>query len=79
MAIDVFSKWPEVHVVSSTLVKQSIEIIFAIHGLPIALVSDNHSPFQSEKFKSFVEANGIVHRRVPPYHPASIMGQPKTW
>ena len=74
VAIDVFSKWPEVHIVSSTSAKQTIEklqLIFAIHGLPITLVSDNGSPFQSEEFKSFVEANGIVHHRVPPYHPAS--------
>ena len=59
---------------SSTSAKQTIEklqLIFAIHGLPITLVSDNGSPFQSEEFKSFVEANGIVHHRVPPYHPAS--------
>ena len=74
VAIDVFSKWPEVQVVSSTSAKQTIEklqSIFAIHGLPITLVSDNGPPFQSDEFKSFVEANGIVHRRVPPYHPAS--------
>jgi len=74
VAIDVFSKWPEVHVVSSTSAKQTIEklkSVFAIHGLPMIIVSDNGSPFQSEEFKSFVEANGILHRRVPPYHPAS--------
>ena len=74
VAIDVFSNWPEVQVVSSTSAKQTIEklqSIFAIHGLPITLVSDNGPPFQSDEFKSFVEANGIVHRRVPPYHPAS--------
>lgn len=28
-------------------------------------------PFRSEEFKSFVEENGILHQRVPPYHPAS--------
>ena len=77
VAIDTFSKWPEVHIVSSTSAKQTIEklqSIFAIHGVPIVLVSDNSSPFQSEEFKSFVAANRIVHRRVPP----TIL-QPKTW
>ena len=74
VAIDVYSKWPEVHVVNSTSAKQTIEklqSVFAVHGSPVILVSDNGSPFQSEEFKSFVEANGILHRRVPPYHPAS--------
>ena len=74
VAIDVYSKWPKVHVVNSTSAKQTIEklqSVFAIHGSPVILVSDNGSPFQSEDFKSFVEANGILHRRVPPYHPAS--------
>ena len=73
VAIDVFSKWPEVHVVSSISAKHTIEkllSVFAIHGLPMILLSDNGSPFQSDGFKSFVEANGILHRRVTPYHPA---------
>ena len=45
--------------------------IFGCHGLPTTLVSDNGSPFQSMEFQQFVAANGIVHRRVPPYHPSS--------
>ena len=44
--------------------------IFACHGLPATLVSNNGSPFQSTEFQQFVAANGILHRRVPPYHPA---------
>ena len=74
VAIDVYSKWSEVHVINSTSVKQTtkkLQSVFAFHRSPVILVSDNDSPFQSEEFKSFVEANGILHRRVPPYHPAS--------
>ena len=45
--------------------------IFACHGLPTTLVSDNGSPFQSTKFLQFVAANDIVYHRVPPYHLSS--------
>ena len=45
--------------------------MFATHGLPITVVSDNGSSFTSTEFKQFMEANGVNHRRVPPYHPSS--------
>ena len=68
------AKWPEVHIVSSTSAQQTIDKlrqIFACHGLPVTLVSDNGSPFQSTEFQQFVAANGILHHKVPPYHPSS--------
>ena len=74
VAIDAYSKWPEVHVISSTSAQQTVDKlrnIFACHGLPTTLVSDNGSPFQSAEFHKFMAANGILHRRVPPYRPAS--------
>ena len=74
VATDVFSKWPEVHLVSSTSAQQTIEklrIMFAIHGIPMTIVSDNGPPFASMEFKQFMNANGVNHRRVPPYHPSS--------
>ena len=74
VAVDAYSKWPEVHIVSSTSAQQTIDklrSIFACHGLPAILISDNGSPFQSTEFQQFVTTNGIVHRRVPPYHPSS--------
>ena len=60
--------------VSSTSAQQTIDKLrsmFACHGLPTTLVSDNGSPFQSAEFHMFMIANGILHRRVPPYHLAS--------
>ena len=74
VTIDACSKWPEVHIVSSTSAQTTIDklrMIFATHGLPMTLVSDNGSPFQSKEFHDFISANGIMHRHVPPYHPSS--------
>ena len=72
--VDAFAKWPEVHLVSSTSATQTIDklrTIFATHGVPVTLVSDNGPPFTSAQFEAFMKANGIVHKRVPPYHPSS--------
>jgi len=69
-----FSKWPEVFVVNSTSATQTadkLRRIFATHGLPVTLVSDNGPPFSSEEFHRFMTSNGIIYRRVPPYHPSS--------
>jgi len=74
VTIDAYSKWPEVHIVSSTRAQTTIDklrMIFATHGLPMTLVSDNGTPFQSKEFHNFISANGIIHRHVPPYHPSS--------
>ena len=45
--------------------------MFAIHGLPEQLVSDNGAQFVSDEFSHFVKQNGIKHIRSAPYHPAS--------
>ncbi|GFO04108.1 Pol polyprotein [Plakobranchus ocellatus] len=45
--------------------------IFARHGLPKTLVSDNGPPFSSEEFESFLKTNGIRHVTSQPYQPAT--------
>ena len=37
----------------------------------MTLVSDNSPPFTSVQFEAFMKSNGILHKRVPPYHPSS--------
>ena len=74
VVIDAYSKWLEVHCMRSTTSSATIEKlreIFAIHGLPATLVSDNGSNFTSSEFEEFMKRNGIKHIKVPPYHPAS--------
>ena len=72
--VDAHSKWLEVHIVSSTSSSVTIDKlrdIFAIHGIPEQLVSDNGSAFTSNEFRAFMENNGINHTLTSPYHPRS--------
>ena len=74
VVIDSYSKWLDVAVVpsaNSTNTIQSLQNIFATHGLPQVLVSDNGAPFVSAEFKEFMLKNGIRHTTTPPYHPKS--------
>ena len=74
VVINAYSKWLEVHCMKSTTSSATIEKlreIFAIHGLPATLVSDNGSNFTSSEFEEFMKRNGIKHIKVAPYHPAS--------
>ena len=72
--VDAFSKWPEVRLVSSATLQKTIEVlsdIFATHGFPSILVSDNGPQFTSTEFAEFLQKNNIAHYKSPPYHPAS--------
>ena len=50
---------------------EKLREMFAIHGLPATLVSDNGSNFTSSEFEEFMKKNGIRHVKVAPYCPAS--------
>ena len=45
--------------------------MFATHGLPETMVSDNGTVFRSMEFSEFCRRNHIRHIRTAPYHPAS--------
>ena len=72
VVVDAYTKWLEVKIMSSTTSTKTIEAlreIFATHGLPAQLVSDNGPQFSSEEFISFLKANGIQELKSAPYHP----------
>ena len=72
--VDAHSKWLEALLVSSATSQSTIEklrVVFATHGLPEVLVSDNGPAFTSTEFNTFTESNGIKHLMSPPHHPAS--------
>ena len=43
--------------------------IFAVHGLPEKVVTDNGANLASEEFQNFLETQGIQPRKVTPYWP----------
>ena len=71
--VDARSKWPEVYIMSSTTSSKTIEVLrtmFATHGLPTQIVSDDGSQLVSEEFETFlIKRNGIRYLTSPPYHP----------
>ena len=72
--VDAHSKWPEVFEMSSTTTSKTIDVlrhVFAIHGLPDHLVSDNGPQFTSMEYQHFLRCNSIKHTRTAPYHPAT--------
>ena len=74
IVVDAHSKWPEVIPMATTTAAKTIEClreIFARHGLPEQLVSDNGPQFTSDEFAHFLKTNGIKHIRSAPYHPAT--------
>jgi len=74
LAVDAYSKWPEVFPLRSTTSSTTITTLrglFARQGLPHVVVTDNGPQFTSEEFKHFMLMNGIKHITTAPYHPQS--------
>ena len=74
IVVDAYSKWPEVITMKITtpIVKIIALIqIFATHGLPEKIVSENRPQFTSQEFKDFLKVNGIQQVLSAPYHPAT--------
>ena len=74
LVVDAKSKWIEVFPMSSTTALTTIRalrFLFATHGLPEVIFSDNGPQFVAQEIKNFLKSNGIRHCLSSPYHPAS--------
>lgn len=74
VAVDAFSKWPEIFRTKSTMTIKTIEMleeIFTRYGYCSTLVSDNGPQFTADAFKNYCLSKGIEHIRTAPYHPQS--------
>ena len=72
--VDTHSKWMEVHPVkqaTTQVTTHKLRTIFASHGLPEVLVTDNGSVFMSAEFRDFTYCNAIRHITTASCHPSS--------
>ena len=71
VVLDTYSKYPEAEIVSSVAAKDiipALERIFATHGIPEVLKTDNGPPFKGHAFQ-FAKEKGFTHRKVTPTCP----------
>ena len=57
------------HSTSIQPVRKKLKKIFATHGIPWVVQSDNGPPFNSEEFGWFANEAGFKHKKVTPRHP----------
>ncbi|CAB3989654.1 Transposon Tf2-9 poly [Paramuricea clavata] len=72
VVIDAYSRYPEVEVMQSTtttVVISKLQRIFAGHGYPEEVITDNGPPFNAVEFTEYLAAHGVHHRRITPYWP----------
>ena len=72
LVMDYYSRFPELRQLSSTRsgkVISALKEIFACHGVPCELVSDNGPQFSSEEFHQFAFSCGFQHMTSSPRYP----------
>ena len=73
IVVDSYSKYTEVRDMSSTTASATIDVLrklFATHGIPDSIVSDNGPPFQSGEYEDFLKGNGVRRVLIAPRRPA---------
>ena len=75
IVIDAKSKWAEFRFIREAPSTQNtinlLSDIFATHGFPSIMVSDNATIFTSQQFKTYCEQNGIFQKLIAPGHPST--------
>ena len=74
IVVDYFSRFPEVITLSSTTSKSvivALKTIFARHGIPQVVVSDNGPQYSSEEFRQFAKDYTFTHVTSSPNFPQS--------
>ena len=77
VAIDSYSRYPEVEIlksISADSVIPKLDAIFARHGIPDIVKSDNGPPFNGRDFNNFADSLGFRHRKVTPLWPQANGG-----
>ena len=71
---DYFSKFPfmfQVKTTSFANLKDHLEELFSVEGIPNEIMSDNGPPFNGKEFSSYLTGLGIRHTTSSPNYPRS--------
>ena len=71
---DYFSKFPflfQVKTTSFANLKDHLEELFSVEGIPDEIMSDNGPPFNGKEFSSYLTGLGIRHTTSSPNYPRS--------
>ena len=74
LIFDYFSKFPflfQVKTMSFANLKDHIEELFSVEGIPDEIMSDNGPPFNGKEFSSYLTGLGIRHTTSSPNYPRS--------
>ena len=69
---DQYSRYPEAEFLSSTSIKpvrRKLKKMFATHGVPQTVQTDNGPPFNSKEFQTLASEMGFSHKKITPKHP----------
>ena len=73
LMVDYYSRWIEVRLLQKTQpaeeVIRAMQSIFAIHGIPDVVISDNGAQYASQEFRAFASTYGFTHGTSSPRYP----------
>ena len=72
VVMDDYSRYPALEILTSTSARSTIPLldkIFAEHGIPEVVKTDNGTPFQSDEFEKFSKYLNFYHHKVTPRWP----------
>ena len=72
VVVDYYSRYFEIEILKSVLsrdIVDSLDRIFARHGIPVSMKTDNGPQFISSEFKNYMTTNGVLHVTSTPLWP----------
>ena len=74
VAVDAFSKWPEVFLMQTNTVSKTIACLrslFCKYGYAEQIVTDHGPQFTAKEFATSMSSCGVKHIPSSPYHPST--------
>jgi transposase InsO family protein len=74
LVVDYYSRWIEIRHLPTTTSQETVKAlksIFALHGIPDIVMSDNGPQYSSETFRNFTSEYGFTHVTSSPLYPQS--------